>query len=117
MNTKMAMNSQLSTLESKKQTKQASRTETESQIWKSFGGLLAGRGKEKNGEKEQGLRSTNWQVQNRQGDVKNSIGNGKAKELICMTQGHELRRALPEGEEEKREIKNLFEKNNERKLP
>ena len=30
-------------------------------------------------------------VQNRQGDDKNSIGNGVAKELICMTCGHELR--------------------------
>ena len=28
---------------------------------------------------------------NRQGDVMNSIGNGEAKELICMTHGHELR--------------------------
>ena len=27
---------------------------------------------------------------NRQGDVMNSIGNGEAKELICMTHGHEL---------------------------
>ena len=42
--------------------------------------------------KLQGLRSANQQVQNRQGDVKNSIGNGVAKELICMTHGHELRR-------------------------
>ena len=42
------------------------------------------------GEKVQGLRSTNWQVQNRQGDVKNSIGNVVAKELICTTHGHEL---------------------------
>ena len=30
-------------------------------------------------------------VQNRQGDVKNSVGNGVAKELICMTHGHERR--------------------------
>ena len=30
-------------------------------------------------------------IQNRQGEVKNSIGNGEAKELICMTHGHELR--------------------------
>ena len=29
--------------------------------------------------------------QNRQGEVKNSIGNGKAKELICMTHRHDLR--------------------------
>ena len=26
----------------------------------------------------------------RQGEGKNSIGNGEAKELICMTHGHEL---------------------------
>ena len=25
------------------------------------------------------------------GEVKNSIGNGEAKEFICMTHGHELR--------------------------
>ena len=43
------------------------------------------------GEKVQGLRSTNWQVQNRQGEFKNSIGNGEAKELTCMTHRHELR--------------------------
>ena len=30
-------------------------------------------------------------MQNRQGDVKNSIGNGEAEELTCMTHGHELR--------------------------
>ena len=28
---------------------------------------------------------------NRQGEVKNSMGNGEAKEFICMTHGHELR--------------------------
>ena len=28
------------------------------------------------------------------GDVKNSIGNGGAKELIGMTHGHEVRRGL-----------------------
>ena len=43
------------------------------------------------GEMVQGLRSTNWQVENIQGEVKNSIGNGIAKELTCMTHGHELR--------------------------
>ena len=31
-------------------------------------------------------------VQNRQGELKNSIGNGEAKELMCTTHGHELRR-------------------------
>ena len=41
MNTKMATNSQLSTTESEKQTKQTSRRETESQIWRSFENLYA----------------------------------------------------------------------------
>ena len=31
-----------------------------------------------------------WQVEKRQGEGKNSIGNVEAKELICMTYGHEL---------------------------
>ena len=34
---------------------------------------------------------------NRQGEVKNSIGNVKAKELTCMTHGHELRGGMPVG--------------------
>ena len=33
---------------------------------------------------------------NRQGEVKNSIGKGEAKELICVTLGHELRGELQE---------------------
>ena len=33
------------------------------------------------------------------GDVKNSIGNGEAKELICMTHGHELRERIAGGNE------------------
>ena len=44
-----------------------------------------------NGGKGTGNKKHNWQVQNRQGEVKNSMGNGEAKELICMTHGHELR--------------------------
>ena len=32
-----------------------------------------------------------WEAQSRQGEGKNSIGNGEAKELICTTHGHELR--------------------------
>ena len=47
----MATNSQLSTTESKKQTKQTSRIVTESQKWRSFGGLSAGRGKGEDGGK------------------------------------------------------------------
>ena len=30
------------------------------------------------------------------GNIKNSLGNGEAKELICMTHGHELRWGLLE---------------------
>ena len=41
-------------------------------------------------EKVQGIRSING-LQNRQGEVKNSIGNVEAKKLICMTHGHELK--------------------------
>ena len=37
-----------------------------------------------------GNKKHNQQVQNRQGEVKNSKGNGEAKELTCMTHGHEL---------------------------
>ena len=43
------------------------------------------------GEKGTGNKKHNWEAQNRQREVKNSIGNGEAKELICMTHGHELR--------------------------
>ena len=32
-----------------------------------------------------------WQVENRQGEGKNSVGNVEAKELTCMTHGHELK--------------------------
>ena len=34
------------------------------------------------GGKGTGKKKPNWQAQNRQEDVKNSIGNGEAKELI-----------------------------------
>ena len=49
MNIKRATNSQLLTTESKKQkqkqTKQTPRTGTESKVWRSSGGLSAGRGR------------------------------------------------------------------------
>ena len=44
-----------------------------------------------NGGKGTGNKKYKWQVQNRQGEVKNSIGKGEAKELICMTRGNEPR--------------------------
>ena len=36
---------------------------------------------------------------NRQGDFKNIIGNGEAKEFICTTHGHELRGRIAGGNE------------------
>ena len=38
-----------------------------------------------------GNKQHKWQVENIQGEVKNSIGNVEAKELICTTHGHELK--------------------------
>ena len=61
MNSEMTTNSQLSTTEPKKQkqkqTKQTTRTGTESQKWGSHGGLSAGRGLGRMGVKIQGIRS------------------------------------------------------------
>ena len=36
-------------------------------------------------------------MENRQGEGKNSVGNVEAKELICMTHGHELRGGMQVG--------------------
>ena len=44
-----------------------------------------------------GNKKDNWQAQNRQGEVKNSVKNGVAKELICMICGHEIKGAGPRG--------------------
>ena len=44
------------------------------------------------GEKGRRNKKHNWQAKNRQGEVKNSIGNGEAKKLTCTAHGHELRR-------------------------
>ena len=93
MNSKMTTNLQLSTTELKKQkqAKQTTRTGTESQKQRSHRGLSEGRGSGEIGGKGTGNKKHKWQIQNRQEEVKNSIGNGEAKELICMTHGHELR--------------------------
>ena len=42
------------------------------------------------GEKVEGIRSINGKYKI-DGEVKNSMGNGEAKELTCMTYGCELR--------------------------
>ena len=56
MNIKKATNSQLSIIESKYEAKQTSRTGTESQTWRSFGGLSVGRGKGRNQGKGAGIK-------------------------------------------------------------
>ena len=68
---------------------QTTRTGTEPQKWSSHRGLSAGRVREVNGGNSTGNKKHNWQVHNRQGEIKNSIGNGEAKELICTIHGHE----------------------------
>ena len=59
MNNKMAINAYLSTIASKKQTKQT-RTGTEPWIRKVLSGLPIGGGYGRMGEEVRGLRSTNW---------------------------------------------------------
>ena len=61
MNSKMTTNSQLSTTDpnKQKQTKETTRTVTESQKWRSHGGLSLGRGRGENGGKVQGISSIN----------------------------------------------------------
>ena len=55
-------------------------------------GYQQGVGVGRMGEKGIGNKKHKWQRQNRQGEVKNSIGNGEAKELTYMIHGYELRR-------------------------
>ena len=53
-------------------------------------GYQWGEGRGKMGEKVQGIRSIIGRC-NIDREVKKSIENGEAKELICTTHGHELR--------------------------
>ena len=48
-----------------------------------------GGGCEEMGEEVRGLRSTNRELQNSHGDIKDGVGNEVAKQLTCMTHGHE----------------------------
>ena len=87
------MNSQLSTTEPEKQKEKLSKQLEQEQNHRN-GDHMQGYqwgGGEENGRKGTGNKKYNQQVQNRQGDVKNR-GNGEAKELICATHGHELRK-------------------------
>ena len=47
--------------------------------------------REENGGKGTGNKKHKWLAQNRQREVKNSIADGEAKELVCTTQEHGLR--------------------------
>ena len=73
----MTTNSQLSTTKPEKNPKQITKTGMESYKWRSQGRLSEERGRGETRDKGTG-KQYKWQVQNRQGDVKNSIGNGKA---------------------------------------
>ena len=90
----MTANSQLSTTTPKTKTKANSANNqnrnrtTEMEItWK----VISWEEEGENGRKGTGNKIHKWQAQNRQGEVKKSVGNGEAKELTCMTHGHELR--------------------------
>ena len=93
----MTTNSQLPTTEPKKNQKQT-RTVTESQKWRSHGGLSTGEWDGDRGGKGTDNKQHKWQVENRQEKVENGIGNREVKELICTTRGHELRRVMLDGE-------------------
>ena len=91
----MKTNSQLSTTElQKRKTKMNYANNQNKNIFteiKITRRVISGERSGENGGNSIGNKKHKWQVENRQGEVKNSIGNGEAKELICMTHGHELR--------------------------
>ena len=69
--------------ECKEKTNKANiRTGTESQKWRSHQGLSTGEWEGERGRKGTGNKKHKWQVQNRQGDVKNNMENGESKELV-----------------------------------
>ena len=91
MNSKMITNSQLSPTEPKKQ--KLSKQPEQEQNHRNGGhmeGYQQGAGVGRMGGKLQGIRSINGRYKI-DGEVKNSTGNGEAKELTCTTHGHELR--------------------------
>ena len=100
VNSKETINSQLLKIEPKRTKTKANkvnnqnRNRTTEMKWRSRGGLSVGG---KNGGKGTGNKKHKWQVENRQGEVKNSIGNVEAKELICITHGHVLQGGMWEG--------------------
>ena len=92
MNSKLTMNSQLSTTESKNNKNKLSKQLEQEQNHRN-GDHMEGYqwGGRENRGKGTGNKKHKQQVQNGQGEVKNNLGNGEAKELICLTHGPELR--------------------------
>ena len=64
------------------------------------GGLSTGEWERERGGKGTENKYHKWQVENRQGEGKNSIGNVEAKELVCVTHGHELKGEITVGKGE-----------------
>ena len=100
MNNKMTTNSQLSTIEPKKQKQKLSKQLEQDRItemeitWRVINrGVGGGEG----GEKVQGISSIIGRHKIDR-EVKNSIENVEAKELICMIHGHQLRGGMWVGE-------------------
>ena len=92
MNSKMT-NSQLLTTEPKKQKQKLSKQLEQEQNHRNGDhkeGYQQGGEEGRMEGKGTGNKKHNWQAQNRQVKV-NSIGNGEAKEFICMTHGDELK--------------------------
>ena len=95
----MITNSQLLTTEPKNKNKNKNKNKLSKQLEQEQnhrngdhnGGLSTGEWERERGGKGTENKQHKWQVENREGKGKNSIGNGEAKELICMTHGNELR--------------------------
>ena len=81
MNIKMAINSQLSIIEYNNKLSKQARQKQNHRYGDHLEGYQLGGGRGKVGRKMERLRRTNWWVQNRQRDFKNSVGNGVAKDL------------------------------------
>ena len=88
----MTTNSQLNLKKKPHQkTKKTSRTGTGSPEKEIPWRVISGQGKDCGESPITGNKKHKQQVQNRQGKVKNSVGNSEAKELTHMTYGCELR--------------------------
>ena len=91
MNSKMTTNSQLLTTEPKNKLSKQLEQEQDHRNGDHMEGYQWGGWEGKRGGKGTENKQHKWQVENRQGVVKNSIGNVEAKEVISMTHGRELK--------------------------